>query len=77
MKNFSVFLFVSLGTLFVLAGVSALTLGLITTLVNQLGFWGAVATGTIVSFVHVLSSQEFWSVVRSNPHDEDETNLPT
>ena len=77
MKNFSVFLFVSLGTLFVLAGVSALTLGLVTILVNQLGFWGAVATGTIVSFVHVLSSQEFWAVVRSNPHDENENNLPT
>ena len=72
MKNFSVFLFVSLGTLFVLAAVSALTLGLITTLVNQLGFWGAVATGTIVSFVHVLSSQEFWSVVRPNPNGEDQ-----
>ena len=72
MKNFSVFLFVSLGTLFVLAGVSALTLGLITTLVNQLGFWGAVATGTILSFVHVLCSSEFWSVVRPNPNGEDQ-----
>tara|TARA_Y100000114_G_scaffold131961_1_gene130468 strand:+ start:1036 stop:1254 length:219 start_codon:yes stop_codon:yes gene_type:complete len=72
MKNFSVFLFVSLGTLFVLAAVSALTLGLVTTLVNQLGFWGAVATGTIVSFVHVLCSREFWSVVRSNPNGEDQ-----
>ena len=72
MRNFSIFLFVSLGTLFVLAGVSALTLRLITTLVNQLGFWGAVATGTILSFVHVLCSSEFWSVVRSNPNGEDQ-----
>ena len=80
MKRYNVSLFVFLGTLFIIAGLTALMMGFISFLLNHFGYWGTVAIGTSLTFIRILCEPAFWVAFTPQSYDsneDDETNLPT
>jgi len=72
MKPSAVSVSVFLGTLFIIAGLTALMMGFISFLLNHFGYWGTVAIGTSLTFIRILCEPAFWVAFKSHSYDSGE-----